>query len=37
MIFQRKTFQKSQAFEQIIKSIPGAVTMYYDHRKNNEY
>ena len=27
----KKTFQKSQALEQIIKNIPGAVAMYHDH------
>ena len=32
----KTTFQKSQTLEQIIKNIPGAVTMYYDHWKSNK-
>ena len=32
----KTTFQKSQSREKIIKNIPGAVTMYHDHRKNNK-
>ena len=38
----KTTFQKSWTLKQIIKNIPGAVTMYHDHReainrKSNKY
>ena len=32
----KTNFQKSLSREKIIKNIPGAVTMYHDHRKNNK-
>ena len=32
----KKTFQKSQTLEKIIKNVLRAVTIYHDHRKSNK-
>ena len=32
----KTTFEKLQTLEQIIKTIPRAVTMYHDHHKSNK-